>query len=145
MRTLNSIFDELKIKNIDFVSLDIEGYEVQALLGLDFTKYKPSIFVIEYKDDIHQQQLESILFPQGYYYLSIVGCNLVYSLNAKDRKVLMKGYGKVNLLLVDQAGVKQPHEVIFSEVSLINNLKMKFKQTTIGKRVLAVYRSIRKR
>lgn len=144
MRTLTSIFDELKLKSIDFVSLDIEGYEVQALQGLDFNKYKPVVFVIEYKDDLHQKRLESILHPQGYRYLSKVGCNLFYSLNASHRKILMTGYGKVQLLLVDQAGVKHHHETVFSKVTLLDRLKIGLKRTAFGKNLLTLYRSITK-
>src|SRR5262249_9101480 len=43
MRTLTSIFDECKVVNIDFISLDIEGYEVEALKGLNLKKYRPRI------------------------------------------------------------------------------------------------------
>lgn len=35
-RRLNSIFRKFGVEHIDFVSLDIEGYEVEALSGIDF-------------------------------------------------------------------------------------------------------------
>ncbi len=104
MRTLTSIFDDLQIQAIDFISLDIEGYEVQALEGLDFNKYKPTVFIIEYKDETHQQQLERILIPQGYFYLSKIGCNLFYSLEFSHKKVVVGPYGKVPLLQIEMGG-----------------------------------------
>jgi FkbM family methyltransferase len=53
-RTLTSILDEVQPKEIDFFSLDVEGYELNVLKGLDFQKYKPKIIVVEcHGDTIH--------------------------------------------------------------------------------------------
>jgi len=46
-RTLTSILDEIKPNKIDFMSLDVEGYEVNVLSGLDLNKYKPRIILVE--------------------------------------------------------------------------------------------------
>jgi len=46
-RTLNSILEELEIDKIDLLSLDVEGYEAEALKGFDLKKYKPKLIVIE--------------------------------------------------------------------------------------------------
>lgn len=51
VRTLTSILDEIQPKEIDFFSLDVEGYEKNVLQGLDFEKYKPKIIVIECHGD----------------------------------------------------------------------------------------------
>jgi FkbM family methyltransferase len=51
VRTLTSILDEIQPKEIDFFSLDVEGYEINVLQGLDFEKYKPKIIVIECHGD----------------------------------------------------------------------------------------------
>lgn len=115
MRTLTSVFDELRVKTIDLVSLDIEGYEVQALIGLDFKKYSPRIFIIEYKDEIHKSQVDDILHKNQYHFLSKIGCNLFYSLNIEDKKILNANYGNIKLMKVDQYGVEQIHKI-----SLIN-------------------------
>lgn len=46
--TLKKILDELKIiQNIDFLSLDTEGYELNILKGLDLEKYRPNYMLIE--------------------------------------------------------------------------------------------------
>jgi hypothetical protein len=131
MRTLTSIFDELKVSHIDFVSLDIEGYEVMALKGLDFSKHKPRVFVIEYKDEVHKGQLEEILFKNDYHFLTKVGCNLFYSLYAEDEQPLNMDYGKVKLVKIDHDGNRQYREVDFSKPSFIHKLK-----SVVRKRVL---------
>ena len=55
-RTLTSILDECKVKEIDFLSLDVEGFELNVLQGLDFNKYKPKYMLIEarFKDEIEE-------------------------------------------------------------------------------------------
>jgi FkbM family methyltransferase len=123
MRTMTSIFDELKIGQIDFVSLDIEGYEINALKGLDFNKYKPSIFVIEYKDEEHKKGLEAILFPAGYKYLATIGCNLFYGLNYSAKKIINTNYGTINLTHVDMEGQARSHEVVLSKPTLKARVK----------------------
>ena len=48
-RTLNSVIeDEIPaIKEIDIMSIDVEGGELNVLKGIDLLKYKPKILVIE--------------------------------------------------------------------------------------------------
>ena len=47
VRTLTSILDESNPPKINFMSLDVEGYEYSVLQGLDFSKYKPEVIVVE--------------------------------------------------------------------------------------------------
>ena len=46
-RTLQSIINEYNMSKIDFMSLDVEGYEIPAMDGLDFNKNPPSFIRIE--------------------------------------------------------------------------------------------------
>ena len=50
--TLDSIIENSKYKDkkIDFVSIDVEGHEIEVIKGFNLKKYKPSIIVIEYLD-----------------------------------------------------------------------------------------------
>jgi FkbM family methyltransferase len=45
--TLTNILDKQTIPKIDFLSLDVEGYEYSVLKGLDLDKYKPTYLLIE--------------------------------------------------------------------------------------------------
>lgn len=52
--TLTTILKKHHIKKIDLLSLDVEGYELSALRGLDFDRYRPAYILVEarYKDEI---------------------------------------------------------------------------------------------
>jgi len=54
VRTLTSILDECGVTRIDFFSLDVEGFELDVLKGLDFERYRPRFILIEarFKADI---------------------------------------------------------------------------------------------
>ena len=72
--TLNSVIEEshFKDKKIDFLSIDIEGAEVEALSKFDFKKYNPSLVVIEYNDkelkqvEFYHQRVENIFNSEIY-------------------------------------------------------------------------------
>jgi len=51
-RTLTQILDDNLYMNkpIDLLSIDIEGHDFEALLGLDLNKYRPSVICIEIHD-----------------------------------------------------------------------------------------------
>lgn len=46
-RTLASILDEQAIGQVDLLSLDVEGYEIEVLKGLDFARHRPRFMIIE--------------------------------------------------------------------------------------------------
>lgn len=52
--TLTAILDKNSVKKIDLLSLDVEGYELPALQGLDYNRYRPTYILVEarYKDEI---------------------------------------------------------------------------------------------
>jgi FkbM family methyltransferase len=48
-RTLSSILAELGATRIDLLSLDVEGYEVEVLKGLDIARHRPRFILVETK------------------------------------------------------------------------------------------------
>ncbi|HET9850440.1 MAG TPA: FkbM family methyltransferase [Candidatus Saccharimonadales bacterium] len=46
-RPLKDIFREYKVKKIDFMSIDVEGFEVEVIKGNDWEKYRPNVMVLE--------------------------------------------------------------------------------------------------
>lgn len=47
IRTLNSILDEHAPKIVDFLKIDVEGAEFEVLKGLDLTRWRPRVIVME--------------------------------------------------------------------------------------------------
>ena len=59
-RTITSILDVVGVGQIDLLSLDVEGYELNVLKGLDFDKYRPRYMLIEarFRDEIESYLAE---------------------------------------------------------------------------------------
>lgn len=45
--TLQYLIDKHNLTNIDFFSLDVEGYEIEVLKGIDFQKNRPKYILVE--------------------------------------------------------------------------------------------------
>lgn len=56
--TLNAVLDEAGITRVDFVSMDIELAEPQALAGFDILRFKPALVCIEAHSEVRQQILD---------------------------------------------------------------------------------------
>src|SRR5438105_3092658 len=63
-RTLNSMLTEAGIEHIDFLSLDVEGMELEALRGLDLDRYRPQLIMVE--DHFYNYQKHFYLRGKGY-------------------------------------------------------------------------------
>ncbi len=69
-KTLQSILDEYSIKCIDYMSLDVEGFEYQAMDGLDFVKNPPRVIQVETSTyDYRVNKMIAYLDNKGYEYL----------------------------------------------------------------------------
>jgi len=60
--TLTELLDKHHISNIDLLSLDVEGFELSVLQGIDFTKYKPKFMLIEVRNK-DRQSIDNFLSP----------------------------------------------------------------------------------
>ena len=90
--TLNKIIENsiYKDKEIDFLSIDVEGYEIEVLKGLDFDKYKPKLVVLEFSDhdikefynqkinDILKSQLNEFMENKNYKLINWIHDDLIY-------------------------------------------------------------------
>ncbi|MFA5000619.1 MAG: FkbM family methyltransferase [Candidatus Paceibacterota bacterium] len=80
--TLDSLLDEYflshKMRTIDLLTLDIEGYELEALRGLSFRKYKPNFLLIEIHSEKRQKKIGSFL-DYNYQLITIInGVDYLY-------------------------------------------------------------------
>jgi FkbM family methyltransferase len=61
-RSLSSILDEIRAPEVDLLSLDVEGYEAQALAGLDLERHAPRFVLVEMRDpEVDRVAIEDVL------------------------------------------------------------------------------------
>ncbi len=75
IRTLDSILREVGIGRIDFLSIDVEGFEVEVLKGLD-RRFKPRLILLE--DDFHYHRKHRAMLARGYKLVRRTGLNSWY-------------------------------------------------------------------
>jgi len=72
--TLNQLLFKNNIKKIDFLSVDVEGHEINVLNGFNIKKYSPQLVVIEYLDlkmkkfEFYNNSIKNILDSDIYKY-----------------------------------------------------------------------------
>jgi len=55
--TLSSLFVKLKEDTIDILSIDVEGFELEVLKGLNLRSFNVKLFIIEANDDTYKNQI----------------------------------------------------------------------------------------
>jgi len=59
-RSLSALLDEHKMSHVDLLSLDVEGFERQALEGLDFRRHRPRLILVEAR---FREEIDDLLLP----------------------------------------------------------------------------------
>ncbi|HYH74970.1 MAG TPA: FkbM family methyltransferase [Candidatus Saccharimonadales bacterium] len=71
--TLKDIFKQNKVKNIDFLKVDVEGFEPEVLEGNDWSKYRPAVVTFE---GTHLEKCRDFLKQQQYHEVFFDGLNI---------------------------------------------------------------------
>ena len=72
--SLDTLLKSNRIKKIDFLTIDVEGHELDVLKGFSIQKYKPSLVVIEFLDlkmkklEFYNNSIKNILSSDLYKY-----------------------------------------------------------------------------
>ena len=92
-KSLNSILQNFKInRHIDYMNIDVEGYEEKVLEGFDLNRYRPSIISIEYLDlkmkklefknnnidNLIQSNLYKYLIDNDYFFVNWLHGDLIF-------------------------------------------------------------------
>jgi FkbM family methyltransferase len=125
--TLNVILSDANVSpGMEFISIDVEGHEVDALNGFDIGKWKPRILIIE-NNSIEDRSVDAFMNKNGYVRFKRTGVNDWYA--AREDKQLLNIKNLVHLHFVDYgARVKRyikRFPWIMRSVHLLKNLKMK--------------------
>lgn len=77
--TLTSLLSSHGITHVDYMSLDVEGAEVQVLKGIDFDRISIGVMTIESNYGWEEAQIDAVLLPRGYRKAGRVGHDLFYA------------------------------------------------------------------
>lgn len=124
VRPLTQICDEHVTGDIHFLKIDVEGFESQVLLGMDFEKYRPWIVVIEAtlpnsKEESHEQW-EALLTQSAYQFVYQDGLNRYY---LADEKKELGTHFKYPPNVFDEFVRATEHEAQLKAENLIRDLE----------------------
>lgn len=79
--TLTSLLDAYVPNgtSIDFISIDVEGTELDVLRGLDFTRYRPRLFILEANTSAQREALLAFMQDVGYVPVRRLGVNIIFA------------------------------------------------------------------
>jgi FkbM family methyltransferase len=92
-KTLDEIIEESPFagRQIDLLTIDAEGHDLNVLKSLDFKKYKPKLVIVESHlmniDQIMETEMYQLLKGRGYYLINWVGFSLFFTF--PDNHLLM--------------------------------------------------------
>lgn len=65
-RRLDDILDEAGVRNIDFITVDVEGHELSALAGFSLARWHPSVIIVEDRTDLGETAVSAFIRQSGY-------------------------------------------------------------------------------
>lgn len=75
---LNNLLEEREIYQVDFLSLDTEGGELEILKSLDYSRFQ--IEIIDVENNYHDPEFRTFLKSKGYNLVKELGCDEIYQL-----------------------------------------------------------------
>ncbi len=81
IRRLSSILDEAGIYRIDILSIDTEGTELDVWAGLDLSRHRPQIVIMEWQTaGIPEDPMKILrrILPDGYALVNAAGGNFIF-------------------------------------------------------------------
>ena len=77
-RCIKDVFMEQGINHIDYMSLDVEGHELQTLKGIDFNAVKINVITLENNPSTSpifgDDNIREFLYEKGYKFYARIGC-----------------------------------------------------------------------
>jgi len=151
-KTLNSIFQRLKIKKnqVDIISIDSKGSELEILGGFHLNIYLPKLILIriydnKLKQDLFKyfQNISYIFYKEHYEYLIFLRRDCL-----RDKKSIWFDNGYINTLPIHPKGqefIKNSISVVnsFKKNLLVNNQLNQFKKNLEKANNLLYFKSVR--
>ena len=87
-RTLDSILAEVALPSVDFVSIDVEGAEIDVLRGFALARWRPRVVMVEVATPYRSPAVRNELTRNGYVFLTSISVNDLYVPVASVRGVV---------------------------------------------------------
>jgi len=87
-KTLDAILEESDFGRIDFVSIDVEGHELEVLKGFSLERHRPRILLIEDNSNQTDPTVQSYMKGKGYVLFRRTGVNDWYALETDAELVV---------------------------------------------------------
>ena len=78
VRKLDSIISKINLERIDFISIDVEGWELEVMQGFSVGRFKPKVIVLE--NYLHDGKYTEFMSNLGYRLDAKIEYNYIYSL-----------------------------------------------------------------
>ena len=78
-KILDDYFSTRALREIDLLSIDVEGFELEVLKGLDFEKYNPKYILLESHSNVLLEKIKTKLFPTHPTMFSITEIDFLFS------------------------------------------------------------------
>jgi FkbM family methyltransferase len=89
-RRLDDVLADAGLKDIDFITIDVEGYEMNVLRGLTLDRWNPRIIILEDNTSGRSEEIPIYMEQRGYIRFQCTGCNDWY---CRDSDQLATRYG----------------------------------------------------
>lgn len=96
---LNTLLEKINVDKVDVLSIDVEGWELDVLMGFDHLKYSPKVIVLENFEN--KQEYETFMNERGYIKQIDLGYNQVYVKNKSENTFKVNRNSKSTSWIVD--------------------------------------------
>lgn len=155
LRTLTSVLTEYKVKQIDFMKVDVEGFEYEVLNGNDWSKYRPKVICIEsnhmvkdWRPILKSNNYKKVFFDglNDYYVDSKANIEKDFDFVAHVLMDLKGGIASEDFAVIEGLQAENKHQKAHIE-ALENQIKQLSggRKTAIKKRVRSLARTVEKK
>ena len=79
---LNTLLNDFKISQVDYLNIDVEGNELKVISSFDFEKFQPKLISIEQNvynsEKLFDDECHKFLSAKGYFLTSKIGVTCIY-------------------------------------------------------------------
>lgn len=118
-KTLDGILEESNFSEIDFISIDVEGHELEVLKGFSLEKFNPRIVLLEDNSNQTDPTVENHMKSKGYIIFKRTGVNDWYA-RKNDKELIVPE--QVKAFLEERAKAFLENKIALHLSSFLSNV-----------------------